>query len=513
MMFSSLLKQQLMAFLNSMSKHNRIAFCLTDGSLQPIVSTQNFHHKGLAQSAASGGRQLKTIAGSAEAPLRLFAEKETGCPDTVMVEAIVDVAADGIEYFIKSEAEIQTLSEELLERYQELHVLYDVIEDVSTVFDKNEICKIILAKAVRSLNVGFGIVVLAEGPDLAIRAKEINPTLTFTCSETDCLSYAKEIVSSGKHLILERTAQNGHSVLGVPIEVNNSAIGAIVLVAKTDGGMFTSGDRISLTALAGYLGVAVNTARLVAEAREAEGLRHEIEFAQQIQQSLLPDRVPDFAKLDVATRCLPSAQVGGDLFGFLKLDSHQWAFLVADVAGHGLGAAFIMASLRSILRSEAKPGVSAANILKNSNNLLNDDTRGNDVFATVFLALYSEQDNSLTYSNAGHPPALLWRAATQEFSELGEGGVVLGLFSDETYEEKHTHLQAGDILVVYTDGIVEAKNDEGVLYGDNRLREIIRVNSTLTSEELMRSILESVEQFRNGARQRDDMTILIFESR
>jgi len=513
MMFSSLLKKQLMAFLNNMSKHNRIAFCLTDDSLQPVVSTENFSRESLSDAAATKGRLVKTTAGSPASPLMLFAQREAGCPEGVVTESVVDLAADGIEYFIKSEAEIQTLSEELLERYQELHVLYDVIEDVSTVFDENEICKIILAKAVRSLSVDFGLVVLSEGAQLAIRAKEVDPTSRFTCSENDCLSYAKQVVASAKHLIHERVAQNDLSVLGVPIEVNNSAIGAIVLVAKTDGGMFTSGDRISLTALAGYLGVAVNTARLVAEAREAEKLRHEIEFAQQIQQSLLPDRVPDFARLDVATRCLPSAQVGGDLFGFLKLDSHQWVFLVADVAGHGLGAAFIMASLRSILRSEAKPGVSAADILKNSNNLLNDDTRGNDVFATVFLALYSEQENSLTYSNAGHPPALLWRAATQEFSELGEGGVVLGLFSDETYEENHTHLKAGDILVVYTDGIVETKNDGGVLYGDNRLREIIRANSTLSSEELMKAILESVGQFRNDARQRDDMTILIFKSR
>ena len=513
MMFSSLLKKQLTAFLNSVSKYNRIAFCLTDSTLQPIVSTENFRRESLAKSAATEVRLLKSIAGGTDDSARLVAQKEAGCPESVRVEAALDLAAEGVGYFIKSEAEIQTLSEELLERYQELHVLYDVIEDVSAVFDENEICKIILSKAVHSLGVGSGMVVLVEGSELAIRVREVDPTSTCSCSEDKCLAYAKTVVASGKHLILEQTAQQDQSVLGVPIEVNNNVIGAIVLVAKTDGGMFTSGDRISLTALAGYLGVAVNTARLVTEAREAEKLRHEIEFAQQIQQSLLPDRVPDFAKLDVATRCLPSAQVGGDLFGFRKLDSHHWAFMVADVAGHGLGAAFIMASLRSILRSETKPGVSAADILKNSNNLLNDDTRGNDVFATVFLALYSEQDSTLTYSNAGHPPALLWRAATRDFSELGEGGAVLGLFSDETYEERQTSLQPGDILVVYTDGITETKNDGGVFYGDDRLRELIRANAGSSSENLMNALLESVDRFRNGARQRDDVTVLIFKSR
>ena len=513
MMISSLLKKQLMAFLSSMSKHNRIAFCVTDSTLQPIVSTENFRGESLANADVTKGKLLKALAGSAKTPLMLFAQKEPGCSESVMVESVADLAADAIEYFIKSEAEIQTLSEELLERYQELHVLYDVIEDVSAVFDENEICRIILAKAVHSLGVGFGMVVLMNGPDLAVRCKEVDPKSTSAFNESDCLAHAKEVVASGKHLILKQTSEIDHSVLGVPISVNAVTIGAIVLVAKTHGGMFTSGDRISLAALAGYLGVAVNTARLVTEAREAERLRNEIEFARQIQQSLLPDRVPEFAKLDVASLCLPSAQVGGDLFGFLKLDAHRWAFMVADVAGHGLGAAFIMASLRSILRSEAKPGVTAAHILETSNNLLNEDTHGNDVFATVFVALYSDQDNSVNYSNAGHPPALLWRAESQEFRELGKGGVVLGLFNDETYEEEYTHLHSGDILIMYTDGIVEAKNNDGVLYGEDRLRDIIKANTMVSSQELMKAILESVEQFRNGGRQRDDMTMLVFKSR
>ena len=513
MAFSSLLKKQLTAFMNSASKHSGVSFCVTDGGLRPLAWSERFDRESLVNSVLPAERSLKSAPDSKAPLLRLFADRETGCPETVPIDTMLDLTSEGIGYFLKSESEIQTLSEELLERYQELHVLYDVIEDVSAVFDENEICRIILAKAVHSIGVGLGMVALMDGPNLKTRCKELGPKSSLVFTDGEGLLLAQEVVSTRRHLILENTVNIGESVLGVPIDVNGSPIGAIVLVAKTNGEMFTSGDRISLTALAGYLGVAVNTARLVTEAREAERLRNEIEFAQQIQQSLLPESVPQFAKLDAAARCLPSAQVGGDLFGFLKLDSNQWAIMVADVAGHGLGAAFIMASLRSILRSEAKPGVSAATILKNSNTLLNDDTRGNDVFATVFVAVYSEQNNSLNYSNAGHPPALLWRAATQEFSELGEGGVVLGLFNDETYDENHTELQAGDILVLYTDGIPETKRDDGEMYGDRRLRESIKAHASSSAEDAVKGILESVEQFRNGAHQRDDITILVFKSR
>jgi sigma-B regulation protein RsbU (phosphoserine phosphatase) len=328
-----------------------------------------------------------------------------------------------------------------------------------------------------------------------------------------CLEYARIVVGSEKHLILEGSGRDRPSALAVPIPIGNNAIGAMVLLATPDRGMFTSGDRISLSALAGYLGVALNSARLLAEAREAEALRHEIAFAQQIQQSLLPERLPEFRNLEVAARCIASAQVGGDLYGFHKLDADQWAFIVADVAGHGLGAAFIMASLRSTLRSEAKPGNGPAHILQNSNNLLADDTRGNDVYATVFAAVYSEHQNLLRYSNAGHPPALLWKAASRECCELHEGGMALGLFRDETYEEKSVSLRTGDILVMYTDGVVETKNAKGELYGDRRFRQAIASHAESSPAVLVDAVLRSVEDFRGRARQNDDVTILIFKSR
>ena len=513
MIISSLLKKQLTAFLNKLSGYSGTAFCLTDGVLVPIVGTERFHRERLGKLSPTDGRLLMTGSGPNEVKLLLFAEREEGSSATIQHDSILDLAADGIERFVKNEAEIQALSEELLERYQELHVLYDVIEDVSAVFDEREICRIILRKAVHSLNVDFGSVVLMVGENLEIRCKDAATASKLEYSDSACLGFAQDVVASGRHLSIEQTPQRNYATLGVPITISNKAVGALCLAALPERGMFTSGDRISLGALAGYLGVALNSARLLAEARESEGLRREIEFAQQIQQSLLPDRVPTFEKLDVAARCLPSAQVGGDLFGFLEVDKDHWAVMVADVAGHGLGAAFIMASLRSTLRSEARSGNAAAGILKNANNLLYDDTQRNDVYATAFVALYSVHDNSLNYSNAGHPAALLWKAASRKFCELSDGGTALGLFWDEVYEEKKVVFQTGDILVLYTDGIVEAKRDDDEMFEDWRLRSVIEAHADDSSEVVMNAVLDSVGQFQNGARQRDDITILVFKSR
>jgi hypothetical protein len=512
MILSSSLTKQLHAFLSRMSTYGGIGLCLTDEALRPIVKTSEYHSDVRGDVSAFDNALTRLVALDKTVTLKLFGEKGATPLGNGQIESILDLAVDGIEYFIKNEAELQTLSEELLERYQELHVLYEAIEDVRAIFDEYKICEIILNKALQSVNAEFGAVVFADDGTLSIRQVEQGSKPTRAYAKSDCLPYADTVIKSGKHLVLEPTGGNVTSVLAVPITLTDSVFGAMVLMGKEHAEMFTSGDRITLGALAGYLGIAVTTTRLIVESREAEALRHEVAFAQKIQQSLLPASVPRFANLDIAAHCLPSAQVGGDLFGFQKLEDQRWAITVADVAGHGLGAAFIMASLRSILRSETRFGNTASDVLKRSNDVLGEDTRGNDVYATVFFALFSEKDNSLNFSNAGHPAPLFWQAASGRFGGLQEGGMALGLFQGEEYDDGTANLHPGDIIVIYTDGVTEAKNSEGTFFGEERLKQVIKDNARKTSQGLMEGLLSSLEEFQGGIHGRDDVTVLILKS-
>jgi hypothetical protein len=512
MIFSSSLSKQLGAFLNSVSCYGEIELCLTDEALQPIVKTSQYHFGTKFDVSAFDNALVRSVVLDKTFSGKLFGAAGKTSKGNGQAESILNLAAEGVEYFIKNEAEVQTLSEELLERYQELHVLYEAIEDVRAIFDEQNILEIILHKALQSVNAEFGSVVFSDEGKLTVRHFEQGSKPTRSYSENNYLPYAEEVINSGKHVVLEPAAGQGTSVLGVPITVTNSVIGAMMLMGKAHAEMFTSGDRISVGALAGYLGIAVTTTRLILQSREAEALRREIEFAQKIQQSLLPDTVPPFAHLEIAAHCVPSAQVGGDLFGFQKLEDGSWAITVADVAGHGLGAAFIMASLRSILRSEAKSGSTASDVLKRSNNMFSEDKRGNDVYATVFVALYSEKDNCLEFSNAGHPAPLLFRAASEEFTELREGGMALGLFKNEEYDVGTAVLRSGDLVVIYTDGVTEAKNNEGLFFGEDRLKEVIRNHARKSSHALMEELLSSLRQFQGGMHGRDDITVLILKS-
>ena len=511
MIVSTLLKKQMTKFLGNAGITRGIGLCLVDENFAPIVSTNGFRLERIAGGTARDGFPMKAVGSKRNLGWKLLADSSSISAAPAVIGDVLDSVAGGLDDFIDSESEMQSLSEELLERYQELHILYDAIEDVGTVFDEGEICSLILRKALQSLGVQRGAVVLKDGPNLVVRDRQQAKNAAGTFDDAEFIDRAGEVVASGKHLILEESQGVSRALLAVPINSNRRPIGALVVAGKSGAEMFTSVDRISLSALAGYLGVAVNASRLVAKEREAEGLRREVEFASKVQQNLLPAEMPHIRGLHAAAFCHPSAGVGGDFYGFLRLDEHRWAFAVADVAGHGLGAAFIMASLRSILRSEARAQTGVARLLESSNLLLNDDAEASDVYATVFIGVYSETDRTLTYSNAGHPPPFVWSATTGRLKELDKGGAALGLFRDEKYEEEQIHLHDGDILVIFTDGITEARSPEDLYFEDERLQEVVRTNAARSADEIREAVAAAVEEFQRGGQNRDDMTLLVLK--
>jgi sigma-B regulation protein RsbU (phosphoserine phosphatase) len=303
-------------------------------------------------------------------------------------------------------------------------------------------------------------------------------------------------------------------VLAVPIVVNSTSIGAMIVSGKRAEGDFASGDRISLAALAGYLGIAIKSAQLIKEAQDADALRREFDFARKIQQSLLPKQLPVIATLEIAARCIAATEVGGDLFTFLQTGPDEWAFGVADVAGHGLGAAFILASLRSILRSECRRGAVLEDSITATNDILCEDTQESELFATLLMATYSDTTRTLRSVNAGHPPGFIWKAASRTLELLDRGGMAAGLFKGEEYECNEMTLQPGDTLALYTDGIIESRNGSGELYGTERLRACLALHAASQSAEvILQRILEDIATFHNGVSQNDDVTIVIVKAR
>ena len=265
-----------------------------------------------------------------------------------------------------------------------------------------------------------------------------------------------------------------------------------------------------------------NLERLIVVAKEKERLQSELEIAREVQSQLFPKDVPDLETLTLTGVCNPARVVSGDYYDFMRLADTRLAFAIGDVAGKGISAALLMAAIQSTMRMQLTTGVTAAAVGGNGGgqprlstatmvSRLNKQLYANtspEKFATFYFAVYEEQTHTLTYTNAGHlPPILLHDGAALP---LQVTGTVVGAFPFACYEEKQVELASGDVLVAYTDGIVEPENEYGEMFGDKRLTDLLVKNADRGSGEIIARVMEAVQQWTGvSAELQDDMTILV----
>src|SRR5215469_14920099 len=244
-------------------------------------------------------------------------------------------------------------------------------------------------------------------------------------------------------------------------------------------------------------------ARLEAERQAA----HELAIAKQVQTRLFPQHQPLIRTLVYDGTCHPARTIGGDYYDFLDLGSHRLGLVVADIAGKGMGAALLMANLQAALRSQcATAGEQPEKFLRSVNQLLYENTAEGD-YATLFFAEYDDDTRRLRYSNCGHPPALLVRSDNR-LERLGSTCTVVGLFEKWECIMEERELAPGDALLLYTDGVTEARNGEGEEFGEERLLAAARQYSQLALRELLAAVADQARRF-SPQEQADDITLII----
>lgn len=306
------------------------------------------------------------------------------------------------------------------------------------------------------------------------------------------------------------------AVLSVPLTLSNSqgedqVLGVITLAGKPHGEIFTAGDAKLVSTIATQVAIAINNARLLEAQREAERVRREMEIAAHIQQSLLPDHPPVVPGLALVGRCLPATNVGGDYYDLLVDDAGRLTLIIADVSGHSVGSALMMAMARAILRREIAEGKSPAAVLSDTNAAMLHDLTNAGLFITMFCAQYDPATRRLTFANGGHNPPLLRRAADEQILSLDSDGMLVGILEDVVYEEQTITLNSNDVLLLYTDGIVEARNPAGEQFGEERLRELLADFGVLPLPALADRIYKAVSEHSQGVAQQDDITLLILK--
>jgi sigma-B regulation protein RsbU (phosphoserine phosphatase) len=306
------------------------------------------------------------------------------------------------------------------------------------------------------------------------------------------------------------------SLVYAPLIHDDRCYGVLVVANPTNGSSFSQMDFSLISSLAEQAALAIKNSDAMNLRLEKSRIDSDLHLASEVQELFLTQQFPAYKGIELDAQYLPSAQVGGDFYDFYKLSSTKFGVCIADVSGKGVPASLLMAicqtNLRHFVNKSSQPSV----ILKNLNQQLEQRIR-QDMFITLFFAIVDTKNKKITYSRAGHEPGLILKAKTDDkegssVEELHGGGMAVGMVPceifDEMIEDHETNFENGDCLILYTDGVTEATNDEGLEFGIKNLENFVSTNSDLSPKKINRKLISKLDSFSSKQFERDDITLL-----
>jgi phosphoserine phosphatase RsbU/P len=296
------------------------------------------------------------------------------------------------------------------------------------------------------------------------------------------------------------------SLMVLPLEVNKEVFGKLFLLKEVKEGFNKEMVNI-LQTFVGQACISVENYRLLNEALQNERYKEELKIAQRVQRSLLPSVLHHDQSFEICGISEAADEVGGDYYETQPLDEHRFAIIIGDVSGKGTSAAFNMSQMKGIFHTLVQLNPSPSEFLIKANMALSKCLEKNHFITTTFYIL-DTLNKRINYSRAGHCPTLYYHAKDSNCEYLSIEGMGLGILRSKLYEkyvhENTIHYQPGDIMVMFTDGIVEAKNEKGVEYGYERLKTVLKENTQLSVDNLQQQIIESVYGFIGHSKIPDD---------
>lgn len=335
-------------------------------------------------------------------------------------------------------------------------------------------------------------------------------------------TWVGEVAASGQvlevrdNLASKKIPQTGgrwcsvRSAYALPLKAKNKVYGVLVaLNARSRGGFSLKQKRLA-GLLASEAGPVLRKLYLYQRVLAKKQAEREFSIAVNIQRKLMPQDFPNQDGVEIAAFSKVAKEGGGDYYDLLDFGEGRFGFVCADIAGKGVAASLVMVIIRSIIRSNAIPGRDAADVVSIVNNTVSSEV-GEERFASLYYYQFDTRFKTINYCNAGHTPLLLYRADHNSFARLDTEGMPIGIEKDVGYGQACSSLQAGDIAVLFTDGVVEAMNADLEQFGLERLRRCIHENNVLSARELTDKIYEAINSFVGGAEQHDDATLLLMK--
>ncbi len=356
---------------------------------------------------------------------------------------------------------------------------------------------------------------------LAAKPEDLEAFLRLEAIPAKSGTVIAEVAQTGRGVLVEKAEADTsfpwfkqkilktETYLAVPLHYRQEQLGVLVLANHDDGKHFNQGDFDLVKSIADQAAYSLHHAQIYNQLAEKKKLDHEIEVAREIQRILLPSVAPQVDGFNCAALNIPAQQVSGDYFDFIQVDEDHWGIAVADVSGKGVPASLIMAMCRSVLRSKAPGNRSPAQVLREVNRQLYPDIK-EDMFITM-LYLVTDASGMLTMARAGHEAPLWCRNHFKQIETIQAPGMALGIDAgdvfDEVIKDVTVQLDPLDTVVVYTDGINEALDEEGNEFGQEQLKAVLGEAGPKSVDFLVKTIVERVQDFSKGHPQNDDITL------
>jgi serine phosphatase RsbU (regulator of sigma subunit) len=432
-------------------------------------------------------------------------------PDRGVIAAVGALHA-ALQRAVDAAAARRELAAETLERYREVNLLYRLGETLGSTLDPVEIPQRALDEALRLVD--------ATSALLRVDPTDGEPGSSTVHGEGDAEALAAAFDATRGGLEDDtrpaifgasdepRGVQLGeaHAIrLWAPLRTRERNVGGLLLLRTAGAPVFSAGDAKLLGALASQAGAYLDNAFLHRRSVEQARLSRELQLAHEVQARLMPRTMPVLPGWRLAASWQPAREVAGDFFDATS-SGGEIAVAIGDVADKGMAAALFMALTRSVLRASAAPGRSAADVVGAANALLCADA-SDGMFVTLVYALLGA-DGTVRYANAGHNPPLVLRADGR-VERLDRTGILVGWDEAAAYAEARTALAPGDLLVLYTDGVTEARDGAGGEYGEERLEALLVRNRTASAASLLELVLADLASFVGGAEPYDDATLMV----
>jgi len=407
---------------------------------------------------------------------------------------------------------------------ERLDTLVDAVRKISTSLELGDVLDTILDSLEELINYSAAVVCVVDSKTGAVhglRERGYPPTAvgeSFLKPGTGIIGWvinhgSGQIVGDVKrdNRYVTARAETKSEIAAPIIRYDGDVIGAINLEADWTEG-YDESDLNLLTMFASLAASAIDHTLLYRKVLRQQHAESELELARAVVDTLLPRAFPLAEGLDIYGMTIPVREVGGDYFDFIDSITDRLGLIIADVSGKGLAAALIMVSFRAYIHATVINDLAMRIVMSRVNRLVYESTDG-DRFITTFYGLIDPEHRRLLYINAGHNPPLLLRAdGSSEL--LRDGGVPLGVFVDSRYSESVVNLRSGDILILYTDGLVEARNSDDQDFGLEGLERVVRANSGKRAHQICESVAGSVREYAADiGGLEDDLTISVIKVR